>query len=88
MAKAFSPKIEEVIGNGDGTFTVNVLVVYSGSEVPTGTDLTTVPVTIDGSDNIINIRNKISNAILTKATSLGYSLVSNNIILLDFQKGN
>ncbi len=65
MAKAFSPNTEEAVGNGDGTFTVIVMTVFSGPEVPTGTDISPVYVRLDGGDSPVSIRNtKISDSIL------------------------
>ena len=87
MAKAFVPRIDDVVGNGNGTFTLFMTVVYSGSDVRNGTDLSPVQVILDGSDSVINIKNKLSNAVTTEAVRLGYTLLQNDVIIPDFQKG-
>ena len=86
MAKAFVPLIDNTIGNTDGTFILYMTVVYSGPDVRNGTDLSPIQVTLDGSDSVINIKNKMSVEILAEATRLGYTLISNDIIMPGFQK--
>ncbi len=89
MAKAFVPKgIEKVTGNPDGTFNINMLTTFSGSDVVGGTDITDVTAIIDGGDSPTHIRNKMTDAVLAKASSLGYSLSATNVILLKYQKGS
>ncbi len=88
MAKAFVPKVDNPVGNLDGTFSIDMSPIYSGPDVPGGTDTSIVSVLLDGSDTVADIKNKMSSAVTNEAIRLGYSLSSVDIIIPNFQKGN
>ncbi len=87
MAKAFVPKIDEVVSNGDGTFTLNMTVIFNGTDVPGGTDASLASATIDGSESPVQMKNKVSSSVIAEANRIGYSLVGNDIVIPSYVKG-
>ena len=59
-----------------------------GADVVNGTDFSPVPVTIQITDTLQTIRQKITDAVIAYGVSVGYTVVAGNIILPDFQKGS
>ena len=79
---------QDIVGQTNGDLLVNAQVVFSGPDVPNGSDFSPVPVTIQITDTLQTIRQKITDAVIASGAGFGYTVTAGNIILPDFQKGS
>ena len=87
MANAFVALVNDFSGLPNGDIQVNAHLIFSGTEVRPGGDIDIVPVLITSSDTLQQIRQKITDAVIARATEIGYTMVASNIFMPDFQKG-
>lgn len=87
MAVAFVPRVRSVAGT-DEDITIEYDLIYRGSGVPNGVDLSVVSITVGPSDSLTAIRVKLQDAIIADATSFGYNVPLANMILPQYQRGS
>ena len=88
MARAFVNSLQVVATHTADEMQLNMGIGYWGPDLPEGRVVeNVVAAIIRFDDSLPNVRNKIAAVILNDAANLGISLVSNDIILPDFQKG-
>lgn len=86
MAKAFA-RLDDILGYVDGTYALNLIIIFCGTGVPGERDISTTSATVNGSDTASQIRTKISDAIVAEANRLGYTVTAGEISLPYFEKG-
>lgn len=71
-------------------FIVPVKVLYAGSDLPAGkmVDHDILPVTLTFTDSLNVMQTKIVDAVVARATSIGYTLARNGVLMLSLVKGS
>ena len=87
MANCFVLPNFEVEISPTGSIILTLTVIYGGSDVPNGRDMSVATVTIGAADSPSAMRSKLVDGVIAEATRIGYSLAPTAIILPAFQKG-
>ncbi len=87
MARALVSFIDSASGHSDGTYTLYMTIIFCGSGVTGEQDLSSISVNINGNDSSSTIRTKISDAIVTEANRIGYTVTASEISMPYLDKG-
>ncbi len=91
MARAFVSQynVREIATGGVAdTFTVPLSVAFIGADVPRGVDASDIVVTLSFADTLAAMSTKIVDAVVAKATALGYTVARSGVLMAGMAKGS
>ncbi len=93
MARAFvgSYSVQQIAAGGaTDTFTVPLSVVFIGADVTSGNgvDIDAIVVTLSFADTLAAMSTKIVDAVVAKATALGYTVARSGVLMAGMAKGS
>ncbi len=91
MARAFvgSYNVQQIVAGGVAdTFTVPLSVAFIGADVPRGVDADVIVVTLSFADTLAAMSTKIVDAVVARATALGYTVARTGVLMAGIAKGS
>lgn len=86
MAAAVATPTPGSMETGPTGFRMTYQVIYSGTDVPNGSDMSEVTIDFAHTDTVVEMGNKIGAGVRTEGNRLGYSVGTNNVITHGFTK--